>query len=228
MQGGTPDLSYNLALCLYKLGEHAAATKLLQDVIEAGAREHPELSVGGAAEGVEVRSVGASPALRQTKLIECFNLMAAIRYVCNDVERAREALLDMPPRTEEARARERESAARRGRAQRAADWRPAPGALRSQELDEVTLHNLALARMDLDPAGGFRKLEYLLPARRPVRRHARVRPPRSAADARLRGARCAQLLTAPPETFPNLMLLYCKPEYALQHLAGARCDAAAP
>lgn len=31
-----------------------------------------------------------------------------------------------------------------------------------EELDPVTLHNSALAAMESDPAGGFRKLNYLL------------------------------------------------------------------
>lgn len=39
-------------------------------------QEHPELSVGSNADGVEVRSVGNSPVLQETYLIEAFNLKA--------------------------------------------------------------------------------------------------------------------------------------------------------
>ncbi|KAJ4460769.1 putative Tetratricopeptide repeat protein 30A [Paratrimastix pyriformis] len=68
------------------------------------------------------------------------------------VDRAREALSEMPPRSEE-------------------------------ELDPVTLHNQALMGMEADPEGGFTKLNYLL-----------TNPP------------------FPPETFANLLVLYCKHE----------------
>lgn len=72
------------------------------------------------------------------------------------VDAAREALNDMPPRSE-------------------------------GELDAVTLHNQALINMELDPTSGFSKLNFLL-----------SNPP------------------CPPETFGNLLLLYCKYQcYAL-------------
>ena len=52
------------------------------------------------------------------------------------------------------------------------------------ELDPVSLHNSALMHMDNEPASGFRKLNFLI-----------SNPP------------------FPPETFVNLMLLYCKHQY---------------
>ena len=158
--GETPDLMYNIALCHYRLKQHQMAMRMVQEVIEVGARDHPELSVGSAADGVELRSVGNSPTLRDTKLVECFNLKAGIHYLSNQAQEAREALADMPPRTEE-------------------------------ELDEVTLHNTALFHMDSDPLGGFNKLSFL------VNREAQ----------------------SPPETFSNLLLLYCKPEFGYYDMA---------
>jgi hypothetical protein len=54
--------------------------------------------------------------------------------------------------------------------------------LRSEEeLDAVTLHNQALMNMDTKPTEGFEKLQFLL-----------------------------QQNPFPPETFGNLLLLYCK------------------
>lgn len=38
----------------------------------------------------------------------------------------------------------------------------------SQELDEITLHNLALIEMDSNPTAGFAKLQFLLQAREQV------------------------------------------------------------
>lgn len=52
---------------------------------------------------------------------------------------------------------------------------------REEELDAVTLHNLALVHMDDDPSSGFRKFNFLL-----------ANPP------------------FPPETFGNLLLFHCK------------------
>lgn len=56
--GARPYLSYNMALCYYRLKQFALSLKHIADIIEKGIREHPELSVGMATEGVEVRSVG--------------------------------------------------------------------------------------------------------------------------------------------------------------------------
>ena len=69
------------------------------------------------------------------------------------VDAAKEALTDMPPRSEE-------------------------------ELDVVTLHNVALMNMDGGPTQGFEKLQFLL-----------------------------QQNPFPHETFGNLLLLYLKYEY---------------
>ena len=50
---------------------------------------------------VQVRSVGNTLTLHETALIEAFNLRAAIEYVLKNNENAREALTDMPPRSED-------------------------------------------------------------------------------------------------------------------------------
>ena len=157
--GYTPDLAYNIALCYYKMKQFGAALKHLAEIIERGVREHPELSVGSATDGMEVRSVGNSQTLKDTALVEAFNLKAAVEFSMKNTEAAQEALTDMPPRSEE-------------------------------ELDPVTLHNTALINMDSDPTTGFKKLNFLL-----------QNPP------------------YPPETFGNLLLLYCKPTYNFYDLA---------
>ncbi|EEB17293.1 conserved hypothetical protein [Pediculus humanus corporis] len=93
-------LSYNIALCYYKLKEYTPALKHIGDIIERGIRDHPELSVGMATEGIEVRSVGNTLTLHETALIEAFNLKAAIEYQLKNYEAAKEAITDMPPRSE--------------------------------------------------------------------------------------------------------------------------------
>merc|ERR1719361_722669 len=151
--GYDPHLSYNISLCHYRLKDFAPALKHIADIIERGIREHPELSVGMQTEGIEVRSVGNTLTLHETALIEAFNLKAAIEYELKNMDNAKEALTDMPPRSED-------------------------------ELDAVTLHNQALMNMDSKPIEGFEKLQFLL-----------------------------QQNPFPPETFGNLLLLYCKYEY---------------
>lgn len=140
MVGYTPDLAYNIALCHYREKQYILALKFISEIVEKGVRNHPELSVGSRTDGIDVRSVGNSAILKETCLIEAFNLKAAIEYsmktpepakVGNDLSAAKEALTDMPPRLE-------------------------------SELDAVTLHNQALCHADEDATGAFKKLSYLL------------------------------------------------------------------
>jgi tetratricopeptide repeat protein 30 len=99
--GYSADLAYNIALCAYCAKNYAGALKGCGEVIERGVREHPELSVGSNTDGIEVRSVGNTAALRETALVEAFNLKCAIEFNLKNGEAAREALSDMPPRGED-------------------------------------------------------------------------------------------------------------------------------
>jgi tetratricopeptide repeat protein 30 len=129
--GYQPDVAYNEALCAYRARRYGPCLKHLAEIIERGVREHPELLVGAVTEGEDAPSVGNTPALRATFLVEAFNLKAAVEFAMKNHDEAREALTDMPPRAEE-------------------------------ELDPVTLHNVALMHMDTDPADGFDKLNFLV------------------------------------------------------------------
>jgi len=153
LTGFQAEIAYAIGLCYYQQRQYGPALKHIAEIIERGVREHPELSVGSQTEGVDVRSVGNSMVLKETALVEAFNLKAAIEYLMKNFEAAQEALSDMPPRSDD-------------------------------ELDPVSLHNTALMRMDTEPATGFRKLNFLI-----------NNPP------------------FPPETFANLLLLYCKHQY---------------
>jgi len=96
-----PDLAYNIALCYYRMKQYGPALKHIAEIIEKGVREHPELAVGSNNDGLDVRSVGNSNTLRESALIEAFNLKADIEYMMKNYEAAKEALTDMPPRAEE-------------------------------------------------------------------------------------------------------------------------------
>ncbi len=78
--GYQPDLAYNVALCYYRQKQYGPALKHIAEIIERGVRNHPELSVGSNTDGIDVRSVGNSAVLRETALVEAFNLKAAIEY----------------------------------------------------------------------------------------------------------------------------------------------------
>ena len=160
--GYQPDVAYNEALCAYRARRYGPCLKHLAEIIERGVREHPELLVGAVTEGEDAPSVGNTPALRATFLVEAFNLKAAVEFAMKNHDEAREALTDMPPRAEE-------------------------------ELDPVTLHNVALMHMDTDPADGFDKLNFLV----------------SSPDS----------VPAPPECFANLLLLYVSPAHGFFDLA---------
>lgn len=158
--GYQADLAYNIALCHYRTKQFGSAMKYLAEIVDRGLREYPELfSQIDSVNLKELQSVGNTPLLKKTALIEAFNLKAAIEYDMKNPSGYHKALLDMPPRSEE-------------------------------ELDPVTLHNVALMHMDTSPTAGFHKLNFLLQS-----------PP------------------FPPETFGNLLLLYCKPAHAFYDLA---------
>lgn len=101
--GFCAETAYAIALCYYNQRQYGPALKHIAEIIEKGVREHPELSVGSQAEGIDVRSVGNSTVLKETALVEAFNLKAAIEYTMRDFEAAVEALSDMPPRADEER-----------------------------------------------------------------------------------------------------------------------------
>ncbi|WKX90961.1 hypothetical protein Q1695_009643 [Nippostrongylus brasiliensis] len=153
VMGYQPELAYAIALCHYRKKEYQQALKFINDIVDRGIKDHPELGVGMVTEGMDLRSVGNTMKLHETSLVEALNLKFAVEYKLKNFPAAQEALTDMPPRAEE-------------------------------ELDAVTLHNQALIGIDTNPADGFAKLQFLL-SQNPF----------------------------PPETFANLLLLYCKYEY---------------
>lgn len=99
--GFRPELAYNVALSYYRMKQYGPSLKHIAEIIERGIKDHPELGIGSTTEGLEVRSVGNTQTLRETALVEAFNLKAAIEYMMKNYSAAKEALTDMPPRSEE-------------------------------------------------------------------------------------------------------------------------------
>lgn len=99
--GAKMDLKYNIALTYYRMNQFGPALQQISEIIDKGVEEHPELNIGSNGDGKEVRSVGNTQVLKESALIEAFNLKAAIEFELKNVAGAKEALNDMPPRTEE-------------------------------------------------------------------------------------------------------------------------------
>lgn len=99
--GTKPALAYNIALTYYRMQQYGPSLKHIAEIIEKGVQEHPELNIGSNTEGNEARSVGNTQLLKDTALIEAFNLKAAIEYQMKNLPAAKEALTDMPPRQDE-------------------------------------------------------------------------------------------------------------------------------
>ncbi|XP_029654076.2 tetratricopeptide repeat protein 30A-like [Octopus sinensis] len=139
INGSTPELLYNMAVCHYKLQQYAMALRHVGEIVEMGIRDHPglilqkivELGIGSSSDGIDMQSVGNSLILYDSAIVEAFNLKAAIEYQLSNIQAAKEAISDIPPRLEE-------------------------------ELDPVTLHNTALVNMDTQANQGFEKFQYLL------------------------------------------------------------------
>lgn len=99
--GFHPLIAYNAALCHFKKKENSQALNYIAEIVERGIRNHPELGIGAQAETEGgARSVGNPPALAASGLAQALNLKAAIEYQEENLDGAREALLDLPPRTE--------------------------------------------------------------------------------------------------------------------------------
>ncbi|KAL4422716.1 hypothetical protein ABPG75_008913 [Micractinium tetrahymenae] len=100
MVGYSPELAYAVAACQYQQRDYAGALASLAEIVEAGVQRHPELGIGTQTQGMEARSVGNSAKLKQTALVEAFNLRAAVELQLGNPTGAAAALSDMPPRQE--------------------------------------------------------------------------------------------------------------------------------
>uniref|UniRef100_A0A0G4HAD3 Tetratricopeptide repeat protein 30 n=1 Tax=Chromera velia CCMP2878 TaxID=1169474 RepID=A0A0G4HAD3_9ALVE len=161
-QSELPALKYNIALCHYSMKQYGDALKNIAEIIEAAERAHPELGVGvGLA---SVQNQGGDSEYRSVG--NSLALQSSALVEAFNLKAAIEFLLNNKAASKEA----------------LLDMPPR----NEEELDPVTLHNIALMNMDEKPTDGFRKLNFLL----------------QSPDG-----------SFPRETFVNLLLLYCKYEY---------------
>lgn len=99
--GFNPLIAYNAAMCHYRRKENAQALNYIAEIVERGIRNYPELGIGAQIENEGgARSVGNPPTLASSGLTQSLNLKAAIEYQEGNMDGAREALMDLPPRSE--------------------------------------------------------------------------------------------------------------------------------
>jgi len=99
MFGSSCEIIYNIALAHYKNKEYDKCMHYIAEIIERGTREHPELCIGSRTD--PAATITNSLSLKESALIEAFNLKVAIEYNLKNMANAKEAILDMPQRKEE-------------------------------------------------------------------------------------------------------------------------------
>lgn len=99
--GFNPLIAYYAAMCHYRRKETPQALNYIAEIVERGIQNYPELGIGAQVEHEgTARSVGNPPSLAISALAQALNLKAAIEYQEGRLDSAREALMDLPPRTE--------------------------------------------------------------------------------------------------------------------------------
>eukprot|EP00158_Paraphelidium_tribonemae_P005773 Partr_v1_DN27517_c1_g1_i2_m30850 putative Plays a role in anterograde intraflagellar transport (IFT), the process by which cilia precursors are transported from the base of the cilium to the site of their incorporation at the tip len=97
---GRSDLNYNLALGYYMLKDYVKSLDFLADVIERGLAAHPEFE-GESSPGAALKAFPNSQSLHESRLVESYNLRAAIEYQLENLDIANDAMAEMPYRLEE-------------------------------------------------------------------------------------------------------------------------------
>ena len=101
VHGFTPEVSYYIALCYYRLNRFSEAIGFISEVKSHTARVHPELLRSLAGEQIDFDVVGRLSQFQDLFLVETFNLLMAIEYDQKHFREAKEALRELPNRSEE-------------------------------------------------------------------------------------------------------------------------------
>ena len=102
MSSDNNELIYNVALAQYRNKDYDKCMQNITEIIDNCSRKNPELCLEReASDKNQLQSVGNSLELKESALIETFNLKASIEYVLKNYNNAKEALEDMPFRNEE-------------------------------------------------------------------------------------------------------------------------------
>ena len=157
--GDSPDIEYNIGVCNYKMKMLSGAHNCIQSIIENANKNHPDIVLKGL----------SNPGMPRQSLANSPALYESCLIEAYNLKAAIDYHLNNIEDAKEC----------------LNDMPPRE----DEELDSVTLHNLALVNIEKDPDDSFKKLNFLL-----------KNPP------------------CPPEALANLLILYCKYEqYDLAH-----------
>lgn len=150
ISGFNAELFYNLALCVYEKGEYDEANIYVDEIIDQAYRRYPQLKVSESNQVFESNKQKAGQILRETAIVEAINLKAAVWFVKEKYEEAKNLIKVVP-------------------------------AINTGGIDPVTFHNQAIFTVSENSADSIKKMNHLL-----------------------------RDWLFPPETFQNLLFLYCK------------------
>jgi tetratricopeptide repeat protein 30 len=157
--GESPDIEYNIGVCCYKLKMLSSAHTCIQNILEDANKNHPDI----------ILKSRVDPGMPRQSLANSPALYESCLIEAYNLKAAIDYHLG---NNDDAKECLNEMPPRE-----------------DEELDSVTLHNLALVNIEKDPDDSFKKLNFLL-----------KNPP------------------CPPEALANLLILYCKYEqYDLAH-----------
>ncbi|KAH0790545.1 TPR Domain containing protein [Histomonas meleagridis] len=101
VHGFIPEVAYCIALCHYRLNHFSDAISFIAEIKSDIARKHPELLRSLAGENIDFDIVGKLSQFQDLFLVETFNLLMAIEYDQKHYREAKDALNELPNRSEE-------------------------------------------------------------------------------------------------------------------------------
>ncbi|OHT07373.1 TPR Domain containing protein [Tritrichomonas foetus] len=99
--GFSPEIQYCIALCYYRLNRFNESLTCISEIKANCARTHPELLRSLTGENVDIDVTGNRSVVQELYLVEAFNLLMALEYDHRHYREAKDALHELPMRTEE-------------------------------------------------------------------------------------------------------------------------------
>lgn len=101
MHGFSAEVVYCIALCYYRLNRFTDALSFIDEIKNNCSRAHPELLRSLTGETVDIDVTGSRLIVQELYLVEAFNLLMAIEYDQRHYKEAKDALDELPMRSED-------------------------------------------------------------------------------------------------------------------------------
>ena len=100
IHGFLPEVAYCIALCYYRLNRFSDAIAAITEIKANCSRTNPELlrSITG---DIDFNLIGSAKKVQELFLVETFNLLSAVEYDQRHYREAKDALAELPSRSEE-------------------------------------------------------------------------------------------------------------------------------